>query len=128
MQILTLGCCWAPCGHPVSDQCRRPPAPHRVRSGGRVPFPHAAHTLRARTSSFSLAVDFGFEAHEEFDRGVVEVWKGESGLAAIHTLQNPLSAGQKFASLALITLSLAFPPYLLSKLTLVQKGEASGAA
>ena len=53
----------------------------------------------------------------------MEVWSGAAGLSDIHSLQNPLSLGQRLASGILITLSLVFPPYLLSKLTLVRKGE-----
>ena len=69
------------------------------------------------------AVDFGFEHHDEFDRGKVDVLRGTEGIAEIHTLQRSLTFGQRLSSGVLIVLSCAFPPYLLSKLTLVRKGE-----
>jgi len=72
-------------------------------------------------------IDYGFERHEEFDRGEVDMRAGtESVLEEISALQARLSAGSRCLgalSVVLLGASVIGIPYLLGKLILVRRGE-----
>ena len=71
-------------------------------------------------------IDVGFETHADFDRGSVDIRVGAEQLSEIHTLQEQLTFGQRACSAASVVLTAGTGVglfYVLSKVTLVRKGE-----
>jgi regulator of protease activity HflC (stomatin/prohibitin superfamily) len=71
-------------------------------------------------------IDYGFVNHIEFDRGVLHFLTGEQTNLDLTTLQHPISFGSKVCSAvgALICIGTGIGiPYVLSRVTLVRKGE-----
>lgn len=77
-------------------------------------------------SSVLSPIDYGFERHEEFDRGEVDMRPGQGQIDNITDLQQPLGGGAKFLgclAVGLLSVSVIGLPYVLAKWILVRRGE-----
>lgn len=75
---------------------------------------------------FQSPIDHGFVTHIEFDRGTVDFRQGEQRNLDLTTLQTPATLGAKVCSSFGLLLCIGSGigiPYVLSRVTLVRKGE-----